>query len=203
MRRSLEILGVVPGFYLHAEADEAADRVVQASYPEQVSLGDVTKITEKQIAGIVRQHPLITHVVHGTGPPCQQVSGLNACGADVAGDRSGLASDELPRIRALLRRASPDCEHADMCETVASLSREDQETYNTVNNGLPVQMCPSGFNWVRRPRLFWPSWELQLDNDGRVEQTDRWTTWHLNATRMPMRRWLKRAGVLKATLRPS
>ena len=126
MRRSLEILGVTAGLYLHAETDERANRVVQANYPDQVSLGDVTKITERQIAAIVRQHPKISHVLHGTGPPCQQVTGLNAGGAGVTGDRSGLVL-ALPGLREMLVRAFPDCEYEDMCEMVASLSAEDQE----------------------------------------------------------------------------
>ena len=161
MRRSLEILGVTPGVYLRAETDERANRVVQANYPDQVSLGDVTKITERQIAAIVRRHPKISHVLHGTGPPCQQVTGLNAGGAGVTGDRSGLVF-ELPRLRELLVRAFPHCEYEDMCEMVASLTAEDQEAYDVVNGRLPGKFCPSGFGWVRRPRLFWPSWELEI-----------------------------------------
>ena len=183
MRRSLEILGVVPALYLHSEIDEAANRVVQCNYPDQVSLGDVTKITEMQIRDIIRQHPNITHVLHGGGPPCKQVSGLNPGGAGVHGDRSGLI-DEMPRVRKLLRQAFPDCEHEDLCEMVTSLSREDQAHYDKVNGSLPVRICPSSFNWARRPRLYWPSWKLHLGKDVKVEETERWTTLHLVAPRM-------------------
>jgi len=189
MRRALEILGVVPALYLHAEVDEGANRVVQSNYPDQVALGDVTRLSEVQLRGIVRMHPEVTHVLHGYGPPCQNVTGLNATGAGVTGEKSRLV-DEIPRIQALLRRVFPDCEHGDLCEMVASLARSDQDHYDDLNGRLPVKICPSSFGWGRRPRLWWPSWSLAIGDDVKVEETDRWTNLKLVAKRMPMRRWL-------------
>jgi len=189
LRRALEILGVTPALYLHAEIDEGANRVVQSNYPDQVSLGDVTQITEVQLRKVVRDYPLIEHVLHGYGPPCQNVTGLNAMGAGVSGAKSKLV-DEVPRLRDVIRRVFPDCKHADMCEMVASLVREDQAHYDDLNGQIPVRICPSGFASVRRPRLWWLTWALTLGDDVTVEVTDRWTTLHLHAERMPLRRWL-------------
>jgi len=196
MRRGLEILGVVPGLYLHAEVDEGANRVVQSNYPDQVALGDVTKISEVQLRGIIRMHPEVTHVLHGYGPPCQNVTGLNAMGAGVTGEKSKLV-DEVPRIQTILHRVFPDCKHGKLGEMVASLSRQDQAHYDDISGSLPVRICPSSFGWARRPRLWWPSWALALGDDVKVEETDRWTSLKLEAKRMPMRRWLTAGWKLK------
>ncbi len=190
-RRALEILGVTPALHLHWDTDEGAVRVAKTNYPDMVSLGDVTKCTEASLRSIVRNAPHITHVLHCTGPPCQQVSGLNPTGAGVKGKRSGLMT-WVPVLRTVFRRAFPDCKHGDLCEMVASLTADNQKHYDKMNQGRPVRICPSDFSWVRRPRLYWISWPLQQQHNVEVVQTARWTSLRLKAKRMPLSRWVKR-----------
>jgi len=112
-------------------------------------------------------------------------------GAGVSGERSGLMR-WVPTLRSIFRRAFPDCQHADLCEMVASLTAANQKHYDVMNQGLPVRICSSDFTWVRRPRLYWISWAVQQQVGVQEEETPRWTTLRLRHQRMPLKRWVKR-----------
>jgi len=190
-RRALEILGITPAKHIHFETDEAANRVVMAGYPDAVGLGDVTLATAESIREATKDVLGLEFVIHISGPPCQNVSGLNACGGGVKGKKSKLVF-ELIRLRKVLRDVFPNARHADLCEMVASLSSEDQGFYNKINGGLPVKICPGGFGWVKRPRLYWPSWSLGGGAGVTVKEEERWTSVKLAGARMPLTRWLPR-----------
>ena len=188
-RRALEILGVTPMLHVHFEIDEGSLRVVSANYPDAIGLGDVTQFTEKAGAKLVRDFPGVTHVVHTTSPPCQQVTGLNPMGAGVHGDRSGLLF-QVPKLRKTLRRLWPDCVHADLCEMVSSLSATNQEAYDKMHKVVPLRICPSSFTWIRRPRLYWIDWDLCENPDVKLIQADRWSVVKLSCKRPSKQTWL-------------
>ncbi len=72
-------------------------------------LGDVTTRTDKKLEQFVRMAPEVAHVLRTIGPPCQNVTGLNAMGAGVHGERSG-SVNQLPSSRKESERACPDCQ---------------------------------------------------------------------------------------------
>jgi len=190
-RRSLEICGVTPARHLHYEVEETAIRVAECNYPDAIQMGDVHAISADSLKAAVADGPTITHVMHYTGPPCQNVTGLNPAGGGVSGSKSRLVW-LLPLIREAIRKAFPKAKKADLCEMVASLVRQDQKVYDKVNGSIPYKLCPSKHNFVRRPRLFWIDWPLP----GVVTEDDddhgRWITVPMRGKRMPLRRWLKR-----------
>ena len=51
----------------------------------------------------------------------------------------------------------------ELTEMVASLSVEDQETYDEVSGSKPVKICPGSISYVRRPRLFWVNLACSLE----------------------------------------
>jgi len=189
-RRAVEICGVTPTMHLHYEVEETALRVSSCNYPDAQQLGDVHAITADSLRKAVHDGPAVTHVLHFTGPPCQNVSGLNPSGGGVSGSKSKLVC-LVPEVRAAICEAFPEAKKATLMEMVASLMREDQEVYDKVNGSTPYRVCPSKHNWLRRPRLFWLDWELP---DAVVEDVgnDRWLQVPMRGERMPMRRWLKR-----------
>ena len=190
-RRALELLGVTPALHLHMETAEPACRVVRAAYPDAVALGDIREVTRESLERLRYKAPGVKFVLHVSGPPCQNVSGLNAGGTGIRGEKSKLVF-ELERIRRLIKQVWKGQQHHDLCEMVASLSAQDQQGYNEINAGLPVRICPSSYCWVRRPRLYWLTWALREAPGVSFVEEERWTNVKLSSRRMPLSRWLPR-----------
>ena len=199
-RRALEVLGATPGLHVHCEVDEACCRVVKSQYPDAVNGGDVTELNEFTLRAATQQCIGITHVIHLSGPPCQDVSGLNATGSGITGSRSSLVH-YIPEVKRIIQRVFPGCAYGQAVEMVASLTRQSQETYDEIGGGQPLRICPGSFGWVRRPRLFWPSWNCHKTAGVEITEEERWTTVRLSGRRMPLRRWLKQ-GWLTGTQNP-
>ena len=98
-------------------------------------------------------------MLHTTGPLCQNVPGLNATGAGVHAERSGLIK-QLPGLRKMFLRAFPDCQQGELCEMVASLRQVDQKIYDAINSGKPLRTCPSGLVAVGSLLPYWINWPL-------------------------------------------
>ena len=190
-RRAVEICGVTPAMHLHYEIEETAIRVTECNYPDAKQMGDVHGITAASLQAATHDGPLITEVMHYTGPPCQNVTGLNPAGGGVEGSKSRLMM-LLPLIRAAIKKAFPKAKRAEFCEMVASMMREDQLVYDKVNGSIPYRICPSKHNYVRRPRLFWLTWSLPGVPVERDEEHGRWISVPMRGKRMPLKRWLRR-----------
>ena len=65
---------MIPGLHVHLEIDAGCLRVVEDQFPGAICLGDVKKVTELDFRKLARESPGISHVLHVTSPPCQQVS---------------------------------------------------------------------------------------------------------------------------------
>ena len=149
-RRALELLGITPAIHLHAEIDPAARRVCSNMYPDAIALGDVAAISQESFKAALKDSMEVTHWLEISGPPCQNVSGLNAGRSGVTGKKSSLVQ-QVPRIREILRSAYPSAPIGHLMEMVASLAEQDQVVYNQLNGTLPVRICPGSFTYVRRP----------------------------------------------------
>ena len=193
-RRALELLGITPAVHVHAETDPAAQRVCTNMYPDAISLGDVTTITDASFGEALKDTMEVTHWLEVSGPPCQNVSGLNASRSGVTGKQSSLAM-EVPRIRKVLASCFPSASVGHLMENVATMSETDQLWYNKLNGRLPVRICPGTFTYVRRPRLYWLSWPLRSGQGVIRDEAPRWTNLQLTvprASKMPLERWLPR-----------
>lgn len=99
----------------------------------------------------------------GVGPPCQDVSGLNA---DRRGSQRGLRSalyKEIPRVKELLVRAFPWAQVWVFVESVASMDVSDRAAMSQDLGMTPYQVDSAGVSLARRPRLYWFGWELTTE----------------------------------------
>eukprot|EP00972_Heterocapsa_arctica_P078660 11599972-Heterocapsa_arctica.AAC.1 len=67
--------------------------------------GDITRVSGDAVKALADAHPDCTFII-GAGPPCQDVSRLNAARKGAAGDRSNVR-EEYKRFFYELRRAAP------------------------------------------------------------------------------------------------
>ena len=124
-RRALEILGITPEFHVQFETNDEANRVVQTQYPDARCLGSVDNSSIMTFEMLSRSFVQTKYIVITAGPPCQDVSGLNAKRKGFSGDRFSLATF-VPRIHVMLRDAFPGVVLITLMEMVASLSPQDQ-----------------------------------------------------------------------------
>ena len=101
-RRALQLLGVTPALHIHIESDPAANKVVAAMFPDAICLGDITEVTTDMLRESARGTTVARYVLHSSGTPCQNVSGLNACKVVVHGSKSKLVGLLGPRRPSLL-----------------------------------------------------------------------------------------------------
>ena len=103
-----------------------------------MNLGDITVITREHIADIVKKWP-DRHWLITAGPPCQDVSLLNADGCGSWGDRSGLR-EEFRRIYNYFCTLVPSERLFAIMECTKMLP-EDQVAYDEVFHRGPVEIC--------------------------------------------------------------
>ena len=183
-RRALEILGITPEFHVHFETNDEANRVVQTQYPDARCLGSIDNATFLMFDMLARSFVQTKYIIVTAGPPCQDVSGLNAGRAGFSGSRSSLAV-YVPRIHALLKDAFPDVTLITLMEMVASLSEQDQQSYNQLNGSKPFCICSSDITYVKRPRLYWTNFELQDSGDYQIVPNRRCLKVKLRSRRKP------------------
>eukprot|EP00972_Heterocapsa_arctica_P025471 3750363-Heterocapsa_arctica.AAC.1 len=79
--------------------------VAATNHPQAISLGDITLISGDAVKALAETHPDCTFII-GAGPPCQDVSLLNAARRGATGDRSNLR-EEYKRFFYDLQQAAP------------------------------------------------------------------------------------------------
>lgn len=86
-----------------SEIDKTAISVYKHHYPQHHELGDITKITTKQLTQLHNQHKHIDLIVGGF--PCQNMSTANTKGTrdGIQGEKSGLFFDLLRIIKVITR----------------------------------------------------------------------------------------------------
>ena len=170
-RRAMERLGVEVALYLYSEIDETAKRVLAAAWPQGIDLGDVRTITAERLRREAHGAPDLQLVIHVAGSPCPDVSGLNASRVCLQGKRSSLFY-EAPKVTeaakaAFLGAIVHACE-----ENVASMDNVDRDEMSRVLGRIPLRICASGVTWCRRPRYYWPSWDMASKAGASIEVMD-------------------------------
>lgn len=98
----------------------------------------------------------------GAGPPCQGVSGLNVDRRGALKDHRSNFFPHVARIYDLARRRFPWAQvHRLMDSVVASMDTADREVMSQSVNSAPILIDACRVTGCRRPRLYWPSWELE------------------------------------------
>eukprot|EP00435_Cladocopium_sp_Y103_P064308 s327_g26.t1 len=166
LRVAVDLLHVAVAGHISVECNEAANRVVEAAFPGSIVVKCVQEVTEEVVRHWACEFTSVGVVLLGAGPPCQEVSGLNA---DRKGSQKDLRSSlykEVPRIDHLVRRYFCWVCWAQVhlfLENVASMDESDRTAMSQDLQMLPVRADSAGVSLARRPRLYWLTWELSSE----------------------------------------
>ena len=160
LRVACDILELPLVGHVSVECNEMAKRVVESLFPGCKHLDKVQDVTAKEVAAWACEFSSVGLILIGAGPPCQDVSRLNA---DRAGSQKGLRSSlykEVPRIEQLCRTAFPWAQVHRILESVASMDSVDRAAMSADLEDIPLRVDSAGISLARRPRLYWCSWGL-------------------------------------------
>ena len=143
-------LNVIATYY--SEILEDAIKVASTLFPDAVSLGDITTITDAVVTSIIQLFPESIFVIMG-GPPCQDVILLNEDRDGAMGSRS-VYREEFLRVYSLFQSKLPDSQIRVLMECVV-MDDEDRVHYDSVFNSSPFHVDASNFDHITRPRWWW------------------------------------------------
>ena len=161
LRVAADLLGLPMAGHVSVECNKAANRVVESAFAGCFMLHQVQDVTEEEVNKWALEFPSVGVVLLGAGPPCQDVSRLNA---DRLGSQKGTRSSlykEVPRIRRLCQRGFPWAQVHCLLESVASMDEHDRAMMSEDLEMTPVRVDAGGMSLARRPRLYWCTWELR------------------------------------------
>ena len=187
-RRALELLGVELALYGSSETFEPAKRVCRSRWPGVIELEAAEKLDDDHLRSWLQRALHLRHLLLWSGPPCQDVSGLNSQGIGSDGPRSCMVR-VIPMVLSILKRLVPHLLIAHGTENVSSMDRAGPHTrrsYNKVLGLLPVHCCSSLCSPCRRPRYYWINWALEETEEAKlhIEEdraelalTGKWPEW--------------------------
>ena len=126
--------------------------MANTQFPSAINLGDITLISEQIIVDLIGKHPDSVWIMGG-GPPCTDVSLLNADRIGAMGAHSSLRI-EFERIYHTFAKYLPSNRLFCFMECTR-MELEDRVHYDAVFNSYPAEICSSAFTWATRPRLWW------------------------------------------------
>ncbi|CAK0855226.1 unnamed protein product [Prorocentrum cordatum] len=106
----------------------------------------------------------VSYAIAGGGSPCIDVSGLNAAGKGITGAKSKLFF-ELPKAFRTIERVFGKQRTKWFVENVAGTPQDDIAMVSEVLGVKPYRIEAMDVGAVRRPRLYWLSWQLQARDD--------------------------------------
>eukprot|EP00438_Fugacium_kawagutii_P033880 Skav219422 [mRNA] locus=scaffold571:219333:222977:- [translate_table: standard] len=164
LRTALDVLGLPMAGHVSVEKSQEANRVVEAAFPDTITVGDINDIDEEMVKSWATRFSSVGIIVVGAGPPCQGVSGLNYDKKGALKDARSVLFKQVPRVVALVKRCFPWAQVHELFESVASMSYEDCDLMSTEFENLPWYIDADGVSLCHRPRLYWVSWELLLNS---------------------------------------
>ncbi|CAK0812349.1 unnamed protein product [Prorocentrum cordatum] len=132
--------------YASSEMDKGAKRCVRQRWPGVIELGAAS------------------YAIAGGGSPRIDVSGLNAAGKGITGAKSKLFF-ELPKAFRIIERIFGKQRTKWFVENVAGMPQDDIAMVSEVLGVKPYRIEAMDVGTVRRPRLYWLSWQLQARVD--------------------------------------
>ena len=176
--------------YISCEVDKACKRLTRTRWPGVLELGDVTKVDAKLVEHLVSAVGYkVDLILIGAGSPCQDLSGLNATGQGLEGERSRLFF-EVPRVVSLVKdHFKVPVEY--FVENVASMTADNVQRFSEVLGVKPVFLDAHHFCHCRRPRLYWPSWKIEAQGEESIKDAGLWWAWSFPCVRGPASDWLE------------
>ena len=176
LRVATDLLQLPMAGHISVECSEAANRVVTSAFPNSIHVERVQDVTWEEVEKWACEFSSVGIVLLRGGPPCQDVSKLNA---DRASSQKGMRSSlykEVPRVRSLCQRGFPWAQVHLLMESVASMDAGDREAMSRDLEMIPYRVDSSGVSLARRPRLYWCTWAL-LEEEGVTFRKSQETGW--------------------------
>ena len=169
LRVAADVVGLDMVGHISVEKDGSARRVVESQFPETLHIDDVCLVDDEMVQQWSLRYSQAALVVVGAGPPCQGVSGLNA-------DRKGALRDErsslfshVRRISGLVARHFVWAQVHVLMESVKSMDTQDRDIMSEDFGSQPWECDAGSMTWCSRPRLYWITWELQVQDGVTLE----------------------------------
>eukprot|EP00435_Cladocopium_sp_Y103_P063742 s37_g25.t1 len=173
-----------------SEIDKDCKKLVRRRWPGVVELGKVETIDEKVIHALVNALGFeIDIFLISAGSPCQDLTILLAGRQGLEGSRSRLFF-EIPRIYKLCRRVF-GYKVVLMVENVFSMTEDSRAEFSTVLGMKPVLIEADDLSWVRRPRLYWCSWDVTCDEDETLRDCGSYLHWKFLDRRPSPDHWIQ------------
>lgn len=170
LRVAADAIGLPVVGHVSVEKHAPARRVVESRFANSLFVEDVEQVGQEMVLDWACRFLQVGLVVIGAGPPRQGVSGLNSDRRGARDYRSCLFS-HVERIHELVKQAFSCAQVHRLMESVASMDSSDRVLMSRSVGSCPYLIEPVNICGCRRPRLFWPSWELR--NEAGVEVSSR------------------------------
>ena len=112
------------------------------------------------VAKLAVQFPRTSLVLVAGGFPCQEYSSLNTARSGVSSDRGALVY-HLPRVQKLCQEVFTGTVVHMMAECT-TMDETQLEAVNKILGVAPVLLDTIDMLYVRRPRLFWITWPIEV-----------------------------------------
>ena len=107
----------------------------------------------------------------------------------VARSKDDFSYIEIPRIFELLQRSFSVPVHL-MVENLADIPDAAVDAFNKVLRLKPYLVDAASFTWVRRPRLFWVTWDISTMAGEMLEDKGLYYVWHFPPCRVLRDSWV-------------
>ena len=169
LRVALDLLNAPVAGHISVEMSQAANRVVEANFPDSILVENVEDIDRDMVIEWSLRFSSVGLVLIAGGPPCQGVSGLNFDRRGALKDSRSSLFHHVPRVKGLCKEVFVWAQVHDLAENVASMDWDDCEIMNDGYDSLPWYLDSHEISLAHRPRLFWISWEVHDSDDEGVE----------------------------------
>ena len=160
LRVAADVIGLPVVGHISIEKHAPARRMVESRFPQTVFVEQVEMVDEAMVQEWACRYTQVGLVILGAGPPCQAVSGLNADRRGALRDLRSCLFQYVDLIHQMLKKAFPWAQVHRLMESVASMHESDRALMSESVGCTPYMVDPVQICGGRRPRLFWPSWEL-------------------------------------------
>ena len=182
-------IGVPSAGTVSLEIDREATRVSRDAWPRTIEWGDITKISDEQIAQLRNLFPRARRGLLSGGFPCQGMSALNPAARGLEDERTSLVF-VLLELFARLQDILHDWEWDFLFENVDSEWASEIGKINELVGRVPYLICAGAVSRMRRPRLYWLSRPLAADWEGSCLERGHRREVQLAAPLEPDWRWL-------------
>ena len=176
-RVALDAIGAKVGGYIAVEEDEAAKRVVEASFGSTEFVQRVQEIDDDMVRRWACAYSRVGLVLLTGGPPCQGVSGLNASRLGAELDHRSKLHLEIPRVRELLGKYFHWASARVLMESVSSMAEHDRVCMTRSIGILPYELDAQGLAPCRRSRMFWFSWAALAEEGVSITKPETSSSW--------------------------